>query len=1144
MSRNRTEGIQTAKSAREIFTAALACADEGARARLLERECNGNADLKAKVEALLEASTRTGDFLERPAVTDQTRGAGWEDWRELPGERPGDQIGPYRLVELVGEGGGGSVYRAEQQDPVRRTVALKILKLGMDSRSVIKRFEAERQSLAVMDHPHIAKVLGAGASPDGRPYFVMDFVEGEPITAYCDVNSLSINERVGLFIKVCRAVEHAHQKGIIHRDLKPSNILVAQQDGELVPKVIDFGVAKAIDPLEGEVLVTLNETLIGTPAYMSPEQSERGRVDVDTRSDVYSLGVLLYELLTSYTPLDGTRVKEAGIDELRQALWDTEPYRPSLKLRHSRVEDRSRIGMARSSGIGRLAAEVRGDLDWIVMKALERERGRRYGGASEFAADLERYLQGLPVAASRPTAYDRVRKFVRRNRAVVTAAVLLLASLVTGVFVSAGQALRATRAEREMRKAHRQQSMAHVSALREREEAIRSETTARLHEYVADINVGYNAVEDGHIAKALQLLERQLLSDPQGELRGFEWRYLASRCLGEPHRTLPQQESPILALAFSQDGDLLAVGTEDDVLVWDVLANQLRTSVAGPASSLCFLPDGDELVVCNRGGTVVYHLESGDLGQQMGDQGGAAALSPTGGVLATSGRGAVTLWDTSEWQPIRRLPDVHGPLAFSPDGRILATGSHEGVVLWSLDEERRTVLHDSAVPLQGIFPGGTRVVFLGDGDTVLAPHVEKSERGVFYLGIWDAGSGAELGMLPDSPADKGHSGMITSLAYDREGGLLSSSSWDHSVRVWEVEPRRLMRTLHGHRGEVWSTALSPAGDLIASGSKDGEVKIWPSRVAAEAEPIAGQWVPLSFTRDSRYVGALNRDGNVAIINLQTRKVVHRLDVASSDSRYSRHVVALADDLTVLAEAMPGGVVRVKRLGEDAATREFSSGNSRLDQLVLAPDASTMVTVGWRDDLAWWEMGDPSRPLMRISGRRALFSADGETLVTVSREGHSTVWNTKTRTVRVRIEHGGQSFGSSVALSPDGGLLAMTYGIDDFENAVSLWNAVTGEHLGTLPGHKQSIWSVAFSPDGRTLASSSADGTLRLWNVASQRELMAIEEVGSSLAHLRFSPDGDFLVAGAPPFATSGEFRIIHAPPVRFEENKAGAGRVP
>ena len=217
---------------------------------MLERECNGNADLKAKVEALLEASTRTGDFLERPAVTDQTRGAGWEDWRELPGERPGDQIGPYRLVELVGEGGGGSVYRAEQQDPVRRTVALKILKLGMDSRSVIKRFEAERQSLAVMDHPHIAKVLGAGASPDGRPYFVMDFVEGEPITAYCDVNSLSINERVGLFIKVCRAVEHAHQKGIIHRDLKPSNILVAQQDGELVPKVIDFGVAKAIDRSE------------------------------------------------------------------------------------------------------------------------------------------------------------------------------------------------------------------------------------------------------------------------------------------------------------------------------------------------------------------------------------------------------------------------------------------------------------------------------------------------------------------------------------------------------------------------------------------------------------------------------------------------------------------------------------------------------------------------------------------------------------------------------------------------------------------------------------------------------------------------------------------------------------------------------
>ncbi len=1144
MSRNQRDQTETARSAREIFTAALSCKSDEARARLLETECNGNNLLKETVEALLEESTRAGDFLERPAVEDRTRGAARDPEGGPPGESPGDDIGPYRLVELVGEGGGGSVYLAEQQDPVQRTVALKILKLGMDTRSVIRRFETERQALAVMDHPHIAKVLGAGASPDGRPYFVMDFVEGEPITAYCDANSLPIAARVELFIKVCRAVEHAHQKGIIHRDLKPSNILVGEQDGKAVPKVIDFGVAKAIDPLGGDRLLTVNGTLIGTPAYMSPEQSARDLVDVDTRSDVYSLGVLLYELFTSYTPLDGTKFKEAGLDELRQALRDTEPYRPSLKLRHSRVEDRSRIGRDRGSAIGRLAAEVQGDLDWIVMKALESNRGQRYGGASEFAADLERYLQGLPVAASPPRASDRLRKFVRRNRVVVTAAVLLLASLITGVIVSAGQAMRATRAEREMRKAHRLQSMAHFRALSEREEAVRSEATARLHEYVADINVGHHAVEDGHIAKALKLLERQLESDPEGELRGFEWRYLASRCLGEPHRTLPRQGSPIHALGFSPDGDLLAVGSRSDVLVWDLLANQLKTSLPGPASSLCFLPDGEQLVVGNRGGTVVYDLESGELVHQVEEQGGAVLLSPDGETLVTSGRGAVTMWDTMEWQPIRRFPDAHGPLAFSPDGRTLATGSHEGIVLWSLKDGSRVVLQDSSVPLQGFFPGGTRIIFLGEGDTVLAPHVEKSERGVFYLGVWDAESGGELGMLPESPADEGHSGMITSLAYDRSRQILCSSSWDHSVCIWETGTRRLLRTLHGHRGEVWSTALSPSGDLVASGSKDGEVKIWSSKGTPETESIPGQWVPLSFSRDSRYMGALNRQGSVAIINMETRKVVHSLKVESSDERYDRHVVALTDDLTALAEALPGGEVRVRTLGREETALNFNSGSNRLDQLVLAPDSSTIVTVGWRDELAWWDLGDPARPLMRMSGRRALFSADGGTLATVTREGHSIIWDAETRTERVRIEHGGQSFGSSLALSPDGGVLAMTYGIDDFENAVSLWNAVTGEHLGTLPGHKQSIWSVVFSPDGRTLASSSADGSLRLWNVASRRELMSIEEGASSLAHLRFSPDGDYLVGGTTPFASSGEIRMIHAPPVGFNERTPATEMVP
>ena len=345
-------------------------------------------------------------------------------------EKTGDRIGRYRLVQEIGHGGCGVVYMAEQEEPVRRKVALKVIKLGMDTKQVVARFEAERQALALMDHPNIAKVFDAGATENGRPYFVMELVEGIKITEYCDRNDLTRRERLDLFIQVCRAIQHAHQKGIIHRDIKPSNVLVAMQDGLPVPKVIDFGIAKATQGrLTDHTVFTAVEQFMGTPAYMSPEQAQLGVIDIDTRSDIYSLGVLLYELLTGKTPFDSKELLGAGLEAMRRTIQEKEPLTPSTRLNRELVA-------ARSAASGKTEipskSEIEKDLDWIVMKCLEKDRARRYETANGLARDLERYLNDEPVVASPPSRIYNLQKLYRRHRMVLTGGALLLVVAILG----------------------------------------------------------------------------------------------------------------------------------------------------------------------------------------------------------------------------------------------------------------------------------------------------------------------------------------------------------------------------------------------------------------------------------------------------------------------------------------------------------------------------------------------------------------------------------------------------------------------------------------------------------------------------------------------------------------------------------------
>jgi serine/threonine protein kinase len=475
--------IDTQREA-EIFDEARLHVDPAARRSFLQRACEGDAAQIARLEGLIEAERDAETFFAESGsaahlsaiqrlVAQSEAEAHERQAGTVPGEEPlGTRIGRYKLCEKIGEGGWGIVYMAEQEEPVRRRVALKIIKLGMETKSVIARFEAERQALAMMDHPNIARVFDAGATDRGPPYFVMELVQGVRITSYCDQHKLGIEERLDLFIQVCHAIQHAHQKGIIHGDIKPSNILVARSDPDApgVPKIIDFGIAKATEArLTDRMLFTPFAQLLGTPAYMSPEQADMNRTDTDTRSDIYSLGVLLYELLTGTTPFDAKQLLESGIDELRRTLRETEPPRPSARMAALPAEELERTAAARRADAHRLIHVIRGDLDWIVMKALEKDRGRRYETANGFASDVLHHLNNEPVLARPPSRLYRFRKLVRRNRAVFAAIGGILTALVLGLGTSTWLFLRERQAHQRAVAAEQQQArLRHEAEVREK----------------------------------------------------------------------------------------------------------------------------------------------------------------------------------------------------------------------------------------------------------------------------------------------------------------------------------------------------------------------------------------------------------------------------------------------------------------------------------------------------------------------------------------------------------------------------------------------------------------------------------------------------------------------------------------------------
>jgi len=627
---------------------------------------------------LLRAHEGAGEFMDSPAQAPIPATI----VLSLPlSEQPGDKIGRYRLLQQIGEGGCGVVYMAEQQEPVRRRVALKVIKLGMDTRQVIARFEAERQALALMDHPNIAKVLDAGATETGRPYFVMELVEGIAITRYCDENNLSTATRLRLFVQVCQAIQHAHQKGIIHRDVKPSNILVADQDGVPAPKIIDFGIATATTDqlLTDKTLFTPFEQCIGTPAYMSPEQAKLSGLDVDTRSDIYSLGVLLYELLTGKTPFDEKELLAAGLDEMRRTIREKEPARPSTRLGTMQAAEVTNAAKCRQTDASRLIRVLRGDLDWIVMKALEKDRGRRYETANGLAMDVQRHLADEPVIACPPKPLYKLQKMVRRNKLAFAAAFGLGAALVAGAMVSSWQAVRAVRAEKLARDNSR-------TAQEQRQRAEQQSQALRLLSYVNEMNLAQRYLYEKKVTEAMGLLQGYQGRRDGADLRGFEWRYLFRICRGNYLMQLPKHAQVVGWMEFSPDGRMLATYCWDRKLrLWD-LKNSSRkpvwemANVTGPGG---FSTNGDQLVFGLTNGTIqVYQISTHRQSKVLDGAGELVAFSPGGNIVVTGGgHSGIEVWELSSGRLRLSFPAVQGryldfglidSAAIDPLGKVMA----------------------------------------------------------------------------------------------------------------------------------------------------------------------------------------------------------------------------------------------------------------------------------------------------------------------------------------------------------------------------------------------------------------------------------------------------------------------------------------
>jgi eukaryotic-like serine/threonine-protein kinase len=1154
-------------SVKAIFDEAVEIEDPGARRSYLDRACTSDVELRRKLDAILQAYGDAGSFLQKPAidagVTDpftpsaRLTGPALEEPRPIT-EGPGTSIGPYKLLQPIGEGGMGIVYMAEQEKPVRRRVALKIIKPGMDSKQVISRFEAERQALALMDHQNIARVLDAGTTETGRPYFVMELVHGVPITKYCDDVQLNPRERLELFIPVCQAIQHAHQKGIIHRDIKPSNVLVTLYDGKPVAKVIDFGVAKATDQrLTERTMFTQYGSIVGTFEYMSPEQAEMSALGVDTRSDVYALGVLLYELLTGTTPLERASLREAGYAEILRRIKEEEPPRPSIRLSAS-GDGLPSISSLRKTEPAKLAKLMRGEFDWIVMKCVEKDRTRRYETANGLARDVERYLADEAVEACPPSASYRLRKFARKHRGALATATAFAAVLVLGTVVSAWQAVRARHERDRAVVAERVAEVSRRETEANRQEAESARQSLRRSLYVSDIQLAQAAWDSGNRGGMLELLEQQRPRSGDDELRGFEWRYLrklnssirmVDLSVGLQVGRMSSDGSRYVATKPSESKNAPRNSSLLELVLVDCLSGQeVRRIDPYPGENLAFTldsiqfsPNGHRFVHRSQtpdasGRTVKWGFKVWDwsTGREVFARSDFTRVitipvfDPSATRLATGtsrprdqGGGDLIIWDIDGGKQLLAIPipDCHFgssySITFSPDGTRIAAllqpaGPYNADALleiraWDTGTGKELFRH-------GTGPRATGLAYSPDGRTLAV----SCDGGTMHR-IRDAGSGKEILKLTMREEDLVKLNGRDSIAFSTDGTRVAYVSEGGKVHIWDVTPDESRATrapdliLKGNNATVSQVAWSTHGRFVSASGQGGKIVTW--HILAQDEHLAPKVsdettgvAPTSAANANRFAAAFG-----------TRRGRGKTGIKAWDQ--AGHVLFQTTEPAVDSpqNSLNDRAVKLSRDGTRLAYRA--------NHLIRANGAEKRVA-----QIRVWDIATGRRVFHRDrddnqaieSGfwpRDVALSSDGRLLATIANGGSLsarnsllTVWELDSGKEHLHRDLFGENL-YTIVFSPDGRRVAGTIGHLSQESRASelrVWDVATGQVVLSHKWNETAAREPSYSQDGRWLAVplSKRDGrsAIKVLDAASGEERHSLAGHGFQILAVTFSPD--------------------------------------